>query len=289
MNFSDILKQTLKDMGMSQSEFARRTNQTPQNLTLKLRRKSIRLEEFMNYMDLLGVKVNIDIEYPDGTKQDNLIKDERLQEKMDILYANVEVYKRNYEYQKELNKDIRTELQSINGYTDLAIKYMDNKDKLDEYLGKMKTSESFINKLFTQNLYEDEKPENPDEDIVKGKKVLVVEDNDLNREIVVEMLKEEGLVAESVVNGSLAFERVKKLGVDYYDFVLMDIQMPVMDGYEATRRIRELENGDKLCIIALSANAEKEDKLKSVQAGMDDHIGKPVDIKELLRILRSKI
>ena len=122
---------------------------------------------------------------------------------------------------------------------------------------------------------------------LSGKKALLVEDNELNKEIAKEILEEAGINVDTATDGSLALDEVKSRGTDYYDFILMDIQMPVMDGYEATREIRKLPGGDKTSIIALSANAFDEDKKKSKEAGMNDHIAKPINIEELLKSLKS--
>ena len=118
-----------------------------------------------------------------------------------------------------------------------------------------------------------------------GKKVLLVEDNELNREIATEILEEQGLVIEEAVNGIDAVKHIKERGTDYYDFILMDIQMPLMDGFEATKEIRKLPGADSLPIIALSANAFEEDKKKSIEAGMNDHVSKPIVISELINAI----
>ena len=111
-----------------------------------------------------------------------------------------------------------------------------------------------------------------------GRKVLLVEDNELNREIATEILEEEGMTVESAEDGTKAVELVNERGPEYYDFVLMDIQMPMMNGYEATRIIRETYPDTHVPIIALSANAFEEDRQKSLEAGMDDHVAKPIDV-----------
>lgn len=120
---------------------------------------------------------------------------------------------------------------------------------------------------------------------LKGKRALLVEDNALNREIGTEVLQDAGILVEVACDGALAVDALKEHGVDYYDFVLMDIQMPVMDGYEATKAIRALPDGDKVLIVAVSANAFEEDRAKSQSVGMNDHIAKPVDVDELFRVL----
>lgn len=112
-----------------------------------------------------------------------------------------------------------------------------------------------------------------------AKKVLVVEDNDLNREIATAILSERGAVIEEAENGAIGLEMVRTSEPGYYSMVLMDIQMPVMDGLDAARAIRALdrEDAETLPIVAVSANAFEEDKVRSIQAGMNDHIAKPFE------------
>ena len=120
-----------------------------------------------------------------------------------------------------------------------------------------------------------------------GKKVLLIEDNDLNREIALEVLKEFDLRVDTENNGVAAIERLKKSSINEYDIILMDVQMPVMDGYEATRKIRDL--GIQTPIYALTANAFEEDKQNAFASGMDGHIAKPFDSKKLYKVLTEAI
>ena len=124
-----------------------------------------------------------------------------------------------------------------------------------------------------------------------GKHVLVVEDNELNREIAETILEETGFVVETAPDGTDAVEMIRKAPEHYYDVILMDVQMPIMDGYEATRTIRALPREDvkKLPIIAMTANAMEEDREKALKSGMDDHIAKPLDIGLFLRILSKHL
>ena len=122
-----------------------------------------------------------------------------------------------------------------------------------------------------------------------GQKVLLVEDNEMNREIATELLEEVGLVIDTAVDGAMAVKTVSEKGTGYYDFILMDIQMPVMDGYEATAKIRELPGGSKIPIIALSANAFKEDVDRSLAAGMNAHAVKPIDVKNLFETIQRLV
>ena len=121
----------------------------------------------------------------------------------------------------------------------------------------------------------------PDEGALMGSRVLLVEDNEMNREIANEILTEAGLIVEEAEDGELAVDAVVEKGIEYYDFILMDIQMPVMNGYEATKAIRALQDGGRIPIIALSANAFEEDRKASLNAGMNDHVAKPINVKEL--------
>ena len=122
---------------------------------------------------------------------------------------------------------------------------------------------------------------------LEHEKVLLVEDNEMNREIATDILEDAGLVVDSVADGELAVKAVMKNGIDYYDFILMDIQMPVMDGYEATKAIRSLNDGEKATIIALSANAFEEDIQKSLSVGMNAHVAKPIDVNILLDTMKG--
>ena len=121
----------------------------------------------------------------------------------------------------------------------------------------------------------------------KGFKVLVVEDNELNLEISRDALENAGVVVESAEDGSIAIERLKEKGPDYYDCILMDIQMPVMDGFEATRKIRKMFPDKRIPIVALSANAFDEDRRKSLEAGMDGHLSKPIVMAQLEDALKK--
>ena len=122
-----------------------------------------------------------------------------------------------------------------------------------------------------------------------GKRVLLVEDNELNREIAEEILKETGFIIETAPDGADAVEMMKKAREYYYDAILMDVQMPIMDGYEATRTIRALPREDvkDLPIIAMTANAMDEDREAALKNGMNAHIAKPIDIDTFLAVLKQ--
>ncbi len=134
-------------------------------------------------------------------------------------------------------------------------------------------------------------PDEVSEDLEKklsAKRVLLVEDNEMNREIARNILESRGLLVEEAGDGSIAVEMVLQKDPDYYDFVLMDIQMPYMDGYKATRAIRNFADSkySRLPIIAMTANAFDEDKKKALMSGMDAHLAKPINVKEMFRTLQ---
>ena len=120
-----------------------------------------------------------------------------------------------------------------------------------------------------------------------GKRVLLVEDNDINREIAVMILTQAGFLVETAENGQVAVDKVSASNPDYYDAILMDVQMPVMDGYEATKAIRALDNKALagIPVIAMTANAFKEDIEAAEEAGMQAHIAKPLDIAKMMQTL----
>lgn len=127
------------------------------------------------------------------------------------------------------------------------------------------------------------------QDSLVGARILLVEDNEINAEIAEELLKTRGYLVETAQNGKIAVDMVKSSEPGYYALVLMDIQMPVMDGYEAMREIRKLEDErlSNIPIIALSANAFAEDYYKSIEAGADSHFPKPIDINSLQETICS--
>ena len=123
----------------------------------------------------------------------------------------------------------------------------------------------------------------------KGKHILLVEDNELNREIAQEILQEYGFLVDTAENGAVAVEKVSTAAPGSYDLVLMDVQMPIMDGYTATRKIRALDDPAraKLPIIAMTANAFDEDRRNALESGMNGFLSKPIVIDDLVQELRK--
>jgi signal transduction histidine kinase/CheY-like chemotaxis protein len=120
-----------------------------------------------------------------------------------------------------------------------------------------------------------------------GKRILLAEDNDLNAEIAIDILAEAGFTVDRAEDGQICVEMLNKAADNFYDVILMDIQMPHMNGYEATRTIRLLDNPVKanIPIIAMTANAFEEDKREAYHSGMNGHLAKPINVRELMRML----
>ncbi len=128
--------------------------------------------------------------------------------------------------------------------------------------------------------------EKPD---LAGKRILLVEDNELNREIASEILTNSGFVIESAEDGSIALSKIMNSVPGYFDLIIMDIQMPVMDGYTATQEIRQLPDKRlaNIPIVAMTANAFDEDKKRAFDTGMNGYIAKPIDVPELMEVLEQ--
>ena len=124
---------------------------------------------------------------------------------------------------------------------------------------------------------------------IKGRHILLAEDNELNMKIAEFMLQKEGADVTKAWNGQEAVELFRNSEQGEFDVILMDIMMPVMNGYEATKRIRSLDREDakKIPIIAMTANAFTEDRIRAKEAGMDEHISKPVDVKLLVKVIHE--
>ena len=142
------------------------------------------------------------------------------------------------------------------------------------------------------DVYRDQISEQPDVlEKLEGKRILLAEDNDLNAEIAIELLAEQKIIADRAMDGADCLDKLEKAASGYYDMILMDIQMPVMDGYDATARIRRMKDEEKasIPIIAMTANAFAEDRQKAISTGMNDHVAKPIDMKVLLPVMAKYI
>ena len=122
---------------------------------------------------------------------------------------------------------------------------------------------------------------------MRGSRILLVDDNDLNREIAITLLEDEGFIVEYAVDGQQAVDALREAGPDHFQLVLMDVQMPVMNGYEATKVIRRFED-ERLAaipILAMTADAFEEDRQRALRCGMDGHLTKPIEMDKLFAAL----
>ena len=142
------------------------------------------------------------------------------------------------------------------------------------------------------DVYRDQISEQPDVlEKLEGKRILLAEDNDLNAEIAIELLVEQKIITDRAEDGAECLDKLEKADSGYYDMILMDIQMPVMDGYDAAARIRRMKDEKKasIPIIAMTANAFAEDRQKAISMGMNDHVAKPIDMNVLLPVIAKYI
>lgn len=149
-------------------------------------------------------------------------------------------------------------------------------------------------KLIIDNLKTEEKEEKnieESDDLLKGKNVLAAEDNALNAEILVELLEMIGMTCDLAGNGKEAVEKFEQSALNQYDLILMDVQMPVMNGYEAASAIRNSSHPqtETIPIIAMTANAFAEDVKAALDAGMNEHVSKPIDMEHLKSVMKEQI
>ena len=302
MTISETVRKVCSDLGYTLSELARRTNQAPSSLSRKLSKETISLKEFRRYMQALDADFEIIVTYPDGIEVKQHDLENVTQGKLVVLEAQLEAAKKENEFLKNMIRDIRTELYSADGYTDMAIKNADNAEVRDGYLKKSADAHAHMNAVLCGVLNDNaslpsEKASvaaadrTPRFELLKNRRIIVADDNDMNREITIEMLSGKGLIIEEAVNGKEVVEKIKTAAPGFYSAVLMDIMMPEMDGYEATQAIRALTNRRRanVPIIAVSANAFAEDKAAAIAAGMDAHLAKPLDTEKLLETITALI
>lgn len=148
---------------------------------------------------------------------------------------------------------------------------------------------ALLSKLFGEKAVEQDKSKAPDGDF-RGRRFLIVEDNELNREIASELLAATGAAVECAEDGKEAVTKFAESLPGYFDLILMDVQMPVMNGYEATKAIRDMERKDSdVPILAMTANAFSEDMEKSLACGMNGHINKPIELEEVFEKIANEL
>lgn len=289
MTTSEIINSICSHLGIAKADLAKRMGLYPSSLYRKLSKESMTFEELEKCLDILGVSVELQFQYPDGETLSSQANHAQLIDRMDILEKQLEAAKTVDEVRKKSLRDLRTELNSAVGYTELCRRHG---SQAEAYLKKLSIVHSNMNKTISFALGEAFNDE-PDVDAsakideLKGKRILLVDDNELNREILAEVLLSHGLLVEKANNGKEALSAVTEHDPGYYHFVLMDIEMPRMDGYESTLRIRKLPNRIRANtpIVALTANAASENRDRAFAVGMDGFLVKPVNTFRLLSCL----
>lgn len=173
------------------------------------------------------------------------------------------------------------------------VEMMDGRIEVESELGKGTTFSIFIPHRFAdkdQAVVQDETASEAELGKLKGKRILLAEDNELNAEIAATILNDAGMLVETAEDGTIVLQMLKERPSGYYDLILMDIQMPKMNGYEAAETIRSWEDErSEIPIVAMTANAFEEDKKAAFASGMNGHVGKPIEITKLMRTLTQII
>lgn len=289
MKTSETINTACSELGITKAELAKRMGMFPSSLYRKLSRESMTLEELQECLDVLGVTVAFELQYPDGKTRSSQANHELLLERMELLEKELGAARKAEEFHKKILRDLRTELHSAVGYAELGGR---RSAKVEEYLEKIQMVLTSMEATIAYTLGEppQEEPAAEEEErleSLEGKRVLLVDDNELNREILKEVLTDQGLLVEEADDGSKAVAAVRTNEPGHYHFVLMDVEMPVMDGFEATAQIRKMTNRIRanIPIIALTANAVPENREKAAVVGMDDFLIKPTNSARLLRSL----
>ncbi|MGN0345339.1 MAG: response regulator [Lachnospiraceae bacterium] len=289
MKTSEIINNICSHLGIAKSDLAKRMGLHPSSLYRKLSKESMTFEELQKCLDVLGVSVELQFQYPDGGILSSQANHEQLIDRMDILEKKLEAADKVDEFRKKSLRDLRTELNSAVGYAELCRKHG---SQMDSYLNKLSNVHSSMERTISFALGDSFNDETDEIDAgqieaLQGKRVLLVDDNDLNCEILEEVLLDHGLLFEEAANGSKALSAVQEHAPGYYQFILMDIEMPEMDGFEATLRIRKLPNRIRANtpIIAFTANAVSENRDRAFAVGMDGFLVKPVNTSRLLASL----
>lgn len=289
MKTAETINSVCAELGTTKADLAKRMGMLPSSLYRKLARESMTLEEFQKCLDVLGVTIEFELQYPNGEVHSSKASHELLLQRMELMEKELETARRADRFYQKSLKELRTELSSAVGYTELGARHS---GRAEDYLKKLQSVLTNMEVSIAYALGEplNEEPEEKEpEDLgtLEGKRVLLVDDNQLNREIMKAVLVDHGLIVEEGSNGSEAVAAVKAKEPGYFHFILMDIEMPVMDGCEATGIIRKLPNRIRanVPIIALTANAVPENRARATAVGMDDFLVKPTNSARLLRSL----
>jgi len=303
MNLAEEIRKISKDLNVTLAELARRSGQSPQNLNKKLNKNTLSFAEFEKLLFCMGVEMSCTFLAPG---EDTFVcADERTQSQMNIMEKQLEVERLKNEYFVDMSFELRTALDAILGGLQLIENHINDPKRIRECVEKIMPSARRLVQHVSDNpfnretgiagdsLYRDNSENNNEKidykEMLQAKRVLLVDDNDLNREIVKELLADSGFATDEAADGKEALTKISESVSGYYDFVLMDIQMPEMNGFESTAEIRKLKDEKKsnIPIIAMTASIIKEDREKARKAGMNGFIEKPLNFRTLLDIMHG--
>lgn len=291
MKTSEIINSICSHLGIAKSELARRMELHPSSLYRKLSKESMTFEELQKCLDVLGVSVELQFKYSDRGILSSQTNHEQLIDRIEILEKKLKTAEKVDVFRNKAFKDLRTELNSAVGYVEQCRRHA---DQTESYLSKLENIHGDMERTISYAL--GEKPDDDADDVdpakideLRGKRLLLADDNELNREILEEVLTDHGLLVEQAKNGNEALSAVAEHDPGYYHFILMDIEMPEMNGYEATLKIRSLPNRIRANtpIIAFTANAVYENRDRAFAVGMDGFLVKPVNTSRLLSCLAN--
>ena len=213
----------------------------------------------------------------------------------------------------EMSHDLRTPLHIILGCADMAQTHYENRNQVWRYLQSIRVSGEYLLRVINKVMHTTQQDQTPGADFASnaedlddclkkgidrrqslvgtydfsGKRFLIAEDMEINREIVGELLRQNGAEIEFAEDGQICLDKVQTAPADYYDLILMDVRMPIMDGIEATKRIRRLSDARKasIPIIAVTANVHDKDRNAAIEAGMNAFTEKPISAEKLFEIM----
>lgn len=296
MNISDMVRTLCKEVNVSLTEVSRRIGQSPQNLSKKINRQTLSFEEFEQILKCLGIEMKVDFVLPGKQVVKSSSKDGVTNKQMEIMEMTLELERKKIQYFKDISYDFRTSLDVIGGGMNLILNHSSDQAKVEEYVNKMIPATHELMRLVDDNPFNREintvgnYPRGSiSSDSLRNKRVLLVEDNEVNRSIEKDMLEDEGVEIFEAVDGVDALKKITDSGEEAFDFVLMDLQMDNMNGFEATEAIRKLKDKKKaeLPIIAMTAMVSREDRDKARKSGMNGFIKKPLDIADLMIALHT--
>ena len=293
MHLSEEVRRLAGEMNVSLSEIARRTDQSPANLSKKLNKDTLSFEDFERILEALGVKLECNFIFPGQDKTPAAGLDKRTENRIAILEKELELERLKSDYYKSSEFSFRTAMETISGGIDILDRHSGEPDKVRSCIDRMRIATGQLMDIMEgpggdQVEKQDALSHPVAADPIGMKRILVVDDNAINRDIVVELLADSGIEAEEACDGMEAVSRLKAMPAGYYDLVLMDLNMPGMDGFEATRTIRELADDRRdTVIVAMTAGDSAEAREKAASAGINGFALKPLNMKKLLEIFRT--